>query len=132
MSEKTMNVIVHKAKITLKSNESIDDFVGQLSKACREHIKKTLGIGPNSPGGCWPVETYSDVIVMSAYKGNDDTKYYSVPYKRTAGGFEFGQSTEVVRSTTFKPASSFTVVKKNDGTYDGWEKTEKSIWEGIL
>lgn len=158
----TMDVIVHKAMVTLGAGESLGMFTQRLSGASREHIMKKLNIAKGA-GGAWMVEAFGDKVVVSAYKGDDASKYYAFTYKRDkAGKFEFGDTVEVERVTSFKPKPGMSVTKGAKGkkkkeemeeemeekgctgghktkkalgepeTFGGWRETQKSFWMGVL
>ena len=109
MNEKdttTMEVIVHKQGIPIQKDESFDAFIQKISNAAREHIRGKLNM-VKGEGGAWMVETYGDAVVMAAYKGSENTKYYAFKYTRDKDGkFDFGSTTEVERVTSYKPVST--------------------------
>jgi len=154
----TMDVIVHKAAVTLGTGESLGMFTQRLSGAAREHVMKKLNVAKGS-GGAWMVEAFGDKVVMSAYKSEDVSKYYAFAYTRDKlGKFEFGDTVEVERVTSFKPKPGMTVAKakKKEEMEDedeekgcsgshktkkalgepeifgGWKETHKSFWMGVL
>jgi hypothetical protein len=163
MNEKeitTMDVIVHKATIALRTGESLGVFTRELSRSSREHIMKKLNIAKGS-GGAWDVEVFGDKVVMAAYKDGDATKYYAFKYTRDkVGNFEFGDTVEVERITSFKPKSGMSITKGKkkkeemeteeeveekgcsggrntkkalgEQTFGGWRETNKSFWTNVL
>ncbi len=100
-----MDVVVHKQGIPINTGESVDSFTQKISDAARSHIKGKLNISKGS-GGAWMVELYSNSVIMAAYKGEGKTTYYAFKYTRNNDGkFDFGDSTEVERTTVYKPVS---------------------------
>ena len=128
-----MEVAVHKAKISLKSGESISDYTAKLRNEGREHVMKKLSIG-DSEGSAWMAEAFSTKAVFSVYKydSGEGDAYFSTTYKRKEdSSFEFGDVTEVERVTTFEPKSG-TGVQDVSKNLDGWVKVKKSFWGGLI
>lgn len=137
--EKTIDVLVHKAKINLVDGESIGDFTRDLSISAKEYIKTAKGNEKDSYA--YLIEAYSNKVVMSYY-GSGKDKYYSVSYSRDKNGnFSFSNIQEVKRVTTFKPANnnvgqkSVKITKsKDENELLGWETVDvkKSFWGNLL
>lgn len=137
-----MDVLIHKASLSLMSNESISAFTQKLNREARKHIFQKLNI---IKGDGWLVEAYSDKVVFAVYKDNNEpTNYYAFEYSRNKDGkFEFGKSYEVERVTSYKPKSN--LISKNESVtekrnieknipleFGCWRETEKNLWTGIL
>lgn len=128
----TMEVIVHKANISLQSGESVQEFSNLLRLAAKSHVMQQLNIADDK-GGAWMVEVYSDKAVLEVWQEGKNPRYtyQMVGYARDKDGkFSFNSMTEVKRVTTFKPTeSSISIAKSEDAETQIWEPTEKA--EGV-
>jgi len=99
----TMDVVVHKANIPVKSGESLDKFIGKLSSEARDHCYKKFAMNRESGDYCWMVEAFSGSVIMTVDKKNTPNKMFAMTYSRDAktGNFTFGEAIEVERKTTF-------------------------------
>jgi len=134
-SKTTMKVIVHKANLPLKTNESVSSFTNSLHEAARHHMALKSNTTYEKLDA-WLVETYSDKLVMSVYQDSGPNKYYAYTYKReTTGAFTFGEPAEMERVTVYKPKEQL-VAKSVFGEFDwpqhGWAEMEKNFWAGVL
>lgn len=133
-----MDVVVHKANISLMIDESIGDYTYKLSEAGRVFLKKKLKMDKN--GGGWMVEAEPTKAIFSTYDSKTPSKYYSISYTRDESGkFSFEKPVEVKRVTTFMPKqTSVTVSKsveqKEEIEQEVWEETEteKSLWGSVI
>lgn len=123
---------VHKAQISLRNGETIEDFVNKLSSEGKKYISQKLNLSGDNI--CWLVETFAKQVVFNVYK-NDDSFYISVLYERDAkGNFSFSDIEEVERIVSFKPTEqeSLDVSKR----FGGWVKlhsvTKKSFWSDVI
>lgn len=137
----TMDVIVHKATISLMSGETLEQFTQKLSDAGKEYLLSKLNM---TKGNSWLVEVYRNKIVMAAYKDGEPSQFYAFKYSRDKSrNFQFSDTMEVERVTSFKPKSN--VVMKNECcgdetkkalgepiTFSGWQETRKGFWMGVL
>lgn len=153
----TMDVVVHKANITLASGESLHSFTRKLSDAARAHASKKFLLNREKGDYTWPAELFSDSVVMSVEKDRQPCKLYAMKYERDAKSmeFKFGDPVEVERKTSFAPvnptqmlttkAEPKKVVKaveqldisKGERQVFGneasqWVQTSKSFWGGIF
>ena len=110
----THNVVVHKANIPLLKGESLKDFTCALREAGRKHVMQKQNL-PSKGVDVYMVEAFSDHIVFDVYWYGENAvkdkqmQFFAVPYKRgTDGKFEFGDTMEVRRVTTYEPVSSVT------------------------
>lgn len=132
----TYTVAVHKAAISLKAGESINDFTRELSTAGKEHVFKKLNLMQDS-AYAWMAEAFGDHVVFDVEKRGDGkgAKYFAFTYKRDDSNFTFGDLTEVERVTTFRPKKAN--IKKSKGEEEkivvgDWKETKKSMWGNIL
>jgi len=115
MSEErtTMNVIVNKA-IELRSGETLNKFTSELRAAAKAHVLKKLNIA-ETEGTAFLVEVFSKTVVVQAYKFKDppskDRMLAMTFDRQKSGAFEFGDTAEVERVTSFQ-AKTVTTSKR--------------------
>jgi hypothetical protein len=101
------------------------------------------------------IETFADSAVFDVTKrplvdgGQYSYAYYALKYTRKDDGtFEFSDTTEVERVTSFQPKSTMSITKAKKKKADeddeddeeglskdappGWVTTSKSIWSGVV
>lgn len=159
MTERTHEVVVHKAGIPLAAGESLGSYMSSLSNAVKDHAKKKLAGGLNKNLYPYMVETYADSCVIDCYTPSDSTgmgggyKYYSVPYTRSKEGtFNFGAMVEVMPVKSFQPVAALPLATNTTGASaadsssitstkaavpgtlasKNWIPTKKSIFVGVL
>lgn len=111
MSEVTqMNVVVHKANISLAAGESLHNFTRKLGDAARVHTAKKFLLNREKGDYTWPVELFSDTVIMSVEKDRLPVKLYAMKYMRDGKSmeFKFGDPVAVERKTTFSPVNGVT------------------------
>jgi len=101
----THNVAVHKA-ISLGKGESLRSFTNLLNKQGRDFLMRKLNLTEKN-AGVYTVEVFDGAAVFAVYKyeGRDRDRYYAVKYARKddKSDFEFSESTEVERVSSFRP-----------------------------
>jgi len=164
----TYEVIVHKANLALAKGESVNQFTQKLREAASKAIALKLNL---TAANCsvYMIETFADSAVFDVTKrplkegGQWAYAYYALKYSRKAdGSFEFSDTTEVERVTSFQPKATLEVTtltnKAKKGLLDddeddledeedeelakkpktkkdappGWTYTTKSLWGGLL
>lgn len=131
MSDKTeelprgTEVMVEKADLPLGEGESLNDFNRKLEEGLKEHFHKLEFSDKISD--IWPTEIYPDRVVTNVYWDHEKTdlrsrgpSFFQVPYKRSSTGFEFGETTEVERNTTWVPKVK---IQKS---------TDKGLWDDVI
>lgn len=105
----TYEVIVHKANLALAKGESVNQFTQKLREAASKAIALKLNL---TAANCsvYMIETFADSAVFDVTKrplkegGQYSYAYYALKYSRKAdGSFEFSDTTEVERVTSFQP-----------------------------
>jgi len=99
-------VMVEKADLPLRNQESIGEFNEKMDRALTEHFK---GLElPKKPRHLWINEVYADRIVACINwftkedELHDPSTHYQLSYTRGANGvFTFGGATEVERKTSW-------------------------------
>jgi hypothetical protein len=120
----TMEIIVHKQNIPTIEGETLNQFSQRLSDAAKKHLLFKLNIAKDK-GYVWPIEIYSDYIVMSGNNDGENARCYAFTYTRKKdGNFDFGNTTEVERAIEYKPI--------NGGISKSWAETSKNLWKDIL
>lgn len=156
----TMDVVVHKANIPVRSGESLDKFISKLSEASRTHCEKKFALSREAGDYCWMIEAFSGSVIMSVDKRKMSRKMFAMSYSRDgqSGAFTFGDAIEVERKTSFAPvkptqALAQTQVSKAEvkpvnkaveqldiskgeravfgNERSQWVQTSKSFWGGI-
>lgn len=125
-----ITVKVHKARIEMKTGESINQFISDLSDKAREYVKDKLNFGDNDDSYYYVDEVFGDYVVVYAYIDGEGSTYYAFTYDRDVENddYDFGKMIEVERKTTFvekDPVSE--VIKSLCGDW-----VEKSLWKGVL
>lgn len=117
----TMMVAVHKAKLPLMKNESVRTFTRALSDAGRDFLVRKFNIIPDKVD-VYMVEVFADKAVFDVFefKAVDPKKrqrFIGMTFTRKTGGdFEFANTTELSRVTTFQPKK--TMITKNKQSPD--------------
>jgi hypothetical protein len=158
MSERTHEVVVHKAGIPLAAGESLGQYMSLLNSAVKEHAKKKIGGGQDKNLYPYMIEAYADSCVIDLYTPSDSSgagggyKYYSIPYTRKDGTFSFGAMTEVIPVKTFQPVTALPLASNTTGASvadassitstkavipgslasKNWIPTEKRLFAGVL
>jgi hypothetical protein len=105
MSKIEQNVAVHKA-ITLAKGESLRTFTSTLRQQGGDFLMRKLNLTEKS-AGTFLVEVFDAAAVFEVFKfeGRERPKFFAVKYGRKDGAsdFEFSDSTEVERVSTFRP-----------------------------
>jgi hypothetical protein len=157
----TYEVIVHKASLALAKGESLSMFTQKLREAAGKAIALKLNLTAKNCS-VYMVETFADSAVFDVTKrpvvegGQYIYAYYALKYSRKADGtFEFSDTTEVERVTSFQPKTMLDVAtntnKANKAELEvdddedeekeelskkdappGWTYTKKSLWGGVL
>ncbi len=104
MEMTTMEVAVHKANIPLLKGETLRQFTSALRDAGGAHLKRKLNL--TEKDSSYMIETMSNVAVFDVFRPSIATgrvKFYAVKFTRSkAGVFEFGETIEVRRITSFE------------------------------
>jgi len=104
----TMEVIVHKAGIPLMKGETLSQFTRALRESGESHLMRKLNLNKDKDS-VFMVETMSDKVVFDVFRpqatGGSRIKFFAVKFSRDTktGSFDFGESIEVRRVTTFEP-----------------------------
>ena len=127
----TMNVIVHKANISLQDGESLSDFSNALSQAAKQYALQQLNVA-DGKGWAYLVEAYPKKVVVEVSQEGQSPRYtyQQMGYTRDKNGkFEFDNMVQVKRVTTFKPSDPKVSIAK---AADLWEPVEKSLFSDIV
>lgn len=105
----TYEVVVHKANLPLAKGESVSQFTSRLREAAAKQIAMKLNLTPQNCS-VYMVETFADSAIFDVSKRPAVTgdawsyAYYAAKYTRKVdGSFEFGETTEVERVTSYQP-----------------------------
>lgn len=129
----TINVLVHKADIPLRDNESLSSFTSKLSSSGIDYISKKLKLKTNTQDyqkrdSAYSFEIFYSKAVFSVWrakKGEKEQKYYSLDYTRKDNGdFQFNNLKEVEIKREFQEVKKDEEgnVVKAEGT---WEEVSK-------
>lgn len=157
MDKMTYEVVVHKAGLPLAKGESLAMFSMRLNKAAREHLARKQNLDPKV-SSVFMCEVFDGAAVFDVYKrgpqeGPGEYKYFAVKYARKATGeFEFSDTTEVERVTSYVPKGPLEVAKAKKADEEkkapgkqakcgcskeiapGWQETAKAgnLWSGVI
>lgn len=117
----TMEVAVTKANIPLLKGETIRQFTNALSEAGQPFLKRKLNLQKSD--FVFMVETMSNISVFEVFKEHSTDgkriRFFATKFTRDVknGLFEFGETVEVRRVTSFEPVAGKTVplTKDKDG-----------------
>jgi len=123
--ERGTQIMVQKADLPLRNDESVAEFTQKLDRAMTEHFK---GLElPKKPRHLWINEVYTDRAVASiCWVSKEDemsepSTNYQLSYSRANNGaFSFGDATEVERKTTWSKQQT---VKKS---------VDDDFWKGAV
>lgn len=137
----THDVAVQK-DITLAAGESLQAYTQKVRDAGCKYVKQKLSLDKNA--GCYPVEVFSKSVVFDVYQYGENVdeskryRYFAAAYARKNDGtFEFSTLTEVERVISYRPKETAAVTKAKREEHEvadapGWQRTEKSLWHGVL
>jgi hypothetical protein len=135
----THDVVVRK-DFPLAKGESIRTATKKLRETGAEFIARKLNTPPNQLD-VFPVDVFSTAAVFDVFKRDKpgDPQFFALKFSRTAkGDFEYTDMIEVERVVGFQPKTTVTKSMAESGantaTYvvEGWARTSKSLWEGVL
>ncbi len=128
-------VIVHKANLALAKGESVNAFTQKLREAASKAIALKLNL---TAANCsvYMIETFADSAVFDVSKrpvvaGDSWTySYYALKYSRKAdGAFEFSDTTEVERVTSFQPKPKLDVTTNTNKAKAKAKKEDLEVGE---
>lgn len=136
MNHVTMKVVVHKANVPMLKGETLRQFTQALSDSGQVYLRRKLNLLESD--GAFMLETMADKAVFEVYQskavnGMPRCKYYALKFTRKSdGAFEFGESVEVRRITSYEP-----ITKSAEGSAqvqkEAWVEAEPLIdWHEVL
>ncbi len=116
MSARPTRVYVSKASDLPLNGGSLNEAVGEIRRAMESHIVKILKL--KKPFDVFISDIFADSAIADVMKfkkngGPPDRMLISVPFQRSADGFDFGKPVPVKRRISYVPVT----------------KREKSFWE---
>jgi hypothetical protein len=140
-----MNVVVHKAAVSLMAGEALADYTSKLNDAGRAHVIQKLNLG--NKDYIYSVEVFGDSVIFVVYYDMSapnppkvSTRYFSTDYTRDGEGkFTFGKLVEVKRVTRFEPVAGVAVTKSASGAAEPEvmdlptaKRAWQPLWAGVL
>lgn len=141
--QKTTHEVVVRKDIKLGQGESLRQFTAALSDSGRTFMKQKLNLDPKK-SDVFTVEVFKGSVVFEVYRFGPDVEpkkrmtFFAMTHKRNdQGGFTFDNMIEVERITAFqaKPQGGIPVTTakaSRDVGCDGWQRTTKSLWSGVV
>jgi len=129
--------VIHKADVPLAQGESLKDFMGALRASGETELTRKFNLDLKK-SNVFMVEAFASAAIFEVYKyegaqANDRMRFYAMKYTRkNDGNFEFSETKEVERVTTFREKTSVTKSKDRPVVIGDWQETSKSFWEGAL
>lgn len=149
MTQRTHEVVVHKASLTLMKDESIHQFTQTLKDEAKKFLTQKFNVDTKK-GRVWPIEIFATKAVFTVIPDLDkppsnDFKV-AVKFSRSAdtGQFNFTDTMKVKAVTIFQPVEGLSITKAKDvpePAPQAWEmgawtpaevEKTKSIFSGVL
>lgn len=125
--QRTHPCIVHKAKLSLGKNESIQAFSMDLKKAAKDYLAQKYNVDLKK-GSVYPMEVFADKAVFGVIPDFDKppSNDFIVAFKYSRGSsgqFQFGDTMKVKKVTTYV-ADKGVSISKSKGAFgmSNWEK----------